>query len=309
MKTRKPDTRYQITNDRYPMANDLSIKLKKVAFQIIIVLILLVVVSPSQTIQLYITGNINGAVADCLCGDSKNGSLARLSTFYGRTYQSKQIWVDAGNFLTSYKFSEHNSFFLDYYSQLKYDMICLGEQEFVHGDDFFLKTILTKFSDKLIFTNFPQNNTNIKSVKKIRRNGINFYFLNIWSENHLDLIKFLPVNKTIEAEVKKHKLENELIVLFLQGDVEKAEQILKIFPFIVGIIVGNNQEDFLLLNLTNKSFILSPGIEAEKIGFVELTLGDKKIINIKAELIDLREVAEEDTVILNSFNQFNETLK
>jgi len=309
MKVLQTDTRCQITNDRCPMTNNFSIKLKKITFQIIILLSLLVAVSSSQTIQLYITGNINGAVADCQCGDSKNGSLARLSTFYGRTYNSKQIWVDAGNFLTSYKFPEHNSFFLDYFSQLKYDVVCLSDQEFVHGDDFFQKTILAKFSDKLLFSNYPIINSNIKRVKKIQRNGINFYFLNIWSENHLDLINFLPVNKTIETEIKKHKLENELIVLFLQGDVEKAEQILKNFPFIIGIIVGNNREDSLQLNLTDKSFILSPGIEAEKIGFIELTLAGKKIKNIKAELIDLRETAEEDAVIINSFNQFNETLK
>jgi len=289
------------------MINDI-IKLKKNTFQIIIILILLVVISPSQNIQLYITGNINGAVVDCQCEDTKNGSLARLMTFYNRIYHDDQIWVDAGNFLTSYRFPEHNSFFLDYFSQIKYDIICLSDQEFLHGDTFFTTIIIPEFPQKLLFSNYNKKNPSIKNIKSIQTGDVRFHFLNIWTKIHFGMLNDLTVHNIIENEIMKLK-KGDILILILQDEIEEAEKILKKYPQITGLIVGNNQEDSLQLNLTNKSFILSPGIEAEKIGCVELELKNKKIINIKAELIDLRELAEEDTGIIENYNRFNETLK
>ncbi|MCK5077742.1 MAG: hypothetical protein KAR38_15270 [Calditrichia bacterium] len=307
-------------NGQSLMIRNSSLKWQKYSFQIILFFVFMVTLLPAQTIQLFITGNINAAVADCQCGESKNGSLARLTTFYNINYSPEQIWVDAGNFLTSYRFPEHNSFFMEKFSALKYNVISLGEQEFFHGEDFFNDKILTVFKEKTLLTNYkyPQ----IEKDIKININGEKINFLNIWPPSLVSAELKTKINfESSESLIHKYiggacselveeqEIKDEIIIVIFQGNFYEAQALLKKCPFITGIILGNNEEDSLQLNLNNKSFILSPGIEAEKIGWVELQLTENKIEAVKAKLIDLTIFAEEDKTLLQSFKKLKSELK
>jgi len=284
-----------------------NLKNKTITFLLIVISFFFFTIQ-SQTIDLYVTGNINGAVADCQCGETKNGSLARLTTFYQRTHQPEQVWVDAGNFLTSYRFPEHNTFFINHFSQLNYDVIALGEQEFIHGDKFFNNHLLKKIPEHLLFTNSRNSKKPVQPMVTIRRSGVVIYFLNIWAENYLRLTNSTDIEALLGSHTNNTPRENGSWIVFLQGDIKLAQHILQKFPFITGIIMGNNQEESLQLNSIDKSFILSPGIEAEKIGRVKLHFTAGKVDGIAAELIDLREIAEEDSLLLKEFKTLTESL-
>ncbi len=262
-----------------------------------------------QVIELCISGNINGAIADCNCGGRANGSLARLVTFYKQFKGNNQIWIDSGNLLTSYPLHRHNEFMLRKFSELHYDIVGVGENEFLQGNEFFSRNVL--HNDKL-----PWLLTSLKSEERLpvmkKREvvfgGIKFLFLNIWSQRLMnpDLREYIyfdpPENQLRKVDLKTYG-EDHIIILIFQGPLEEGKRLLKRFPEITGIILGYNEEPCFVLESQGKSFIMSPGVEAEYVGRVILNFNNKEINNISGKIIDLRIVAQEDNFLLEEYEE------
>ena len=241
---------------------------------------------PYKKISLIYTANINGNVYP----GPKYGGMERMNKLIKKLREQKKsvILVDSGDFFPIRCNKELAEKVLKEIEMIKYDVVAIGDQELICGKDFFEE----KAKDiKLDFISGIKN-FDFKPLKIVERDGIKIGFIPIISK---DCFQFFPqkIKESIHTENKedvqnkidKIRKEVNIIVLISHCGIEQDIKIAKEFKGIE-LIVGSHCQT--ILEKPKKEgdvYILHPGGNGETIGCAEIIFGEKRIIDIKNEIM------------------------
>jgi len=97
-------------------------------------------VSSVKTIRILYTNSTNGIIESCDCPTNPYGGLVRRLTFFSKINPA-DIRISAGDFLSPNKEKIKNRYVMKIMKKLGYDAVCIGDQEFRTGVDFFKKLL------------------------------------------------------------------------------------------------------------------------------------------------------------------------
>ncbi len=178
-------------------------------------------------ITILFTGNTNGSLEPCGCPGNKYGGMAQRMTLLKNEREKDHdlLLMDAGDFFPSTPNIYHPEPIIEIMNLMKYDIITLGDQEFINGNEY-LKNIMPKMKFEIISSNIFYKDTGekilpnsylIKEIKSVKIGIIGvtsnkiFSFLPQEKINNI-LIKD-PVESTQKIIQKLHKEVDILLVL------------------------------------------------------------------------------------------------
>ncbi|MBU4134273.1 redoxin family protein [bacterium] len=98
--------------------------------------------SVEKTIRILYTNSANGVIESCDCPSDPYGGLVRRLTFFSKLNPA-DIRISAGDFFSPNSEKIKNNYTIRIMEKLKFDAVCIGDQEFRTGSDF-LKEMLSE---------------------------------------------------------------------------------------------------------------------------------------------------------------------
>ncbi|GEM_PF-2338278 len=228
-------------------------------------------------VHLLYTGNLNGALDDCGCGDSVVGGFTRILSLIDsfRVSTSPLLILDGGDFLSSYSQPRANRVMLHLISRAGYTALNLGDQEFVESPDFIFKTV-QKWKRSLPFLShnagrwnasrhFSQNVMQMKMGKvTISIVGLidppSFEFI---SPEALRLEEPEVVLRRVAGEINKR---NGLQIVLFHGTWDRARALAERFPWLDVMILAHNQHRGF--DLWGNTALMESGVDGEYLGYL-----------------------------------------
>ncbi len=121
---------------------------------VILLMPALAAAQPSAPLVVLFTGNNTAQISDCGCGPDPAGGLLRLATAVDslRKQYPDAVFIDSGDWLSSYVNPEQDQQALAIMQRLKYDALAVGEYEWP-GFKSYLRSGYRKFGLPLVLTN------------------------------------------------------------------------------------------------------------------------------------------------------------
>ncbi len=216
------------------------------------------------------TANINGNLEPCHCQPDELGSLLQLSGMIDslRGIHPDLILLDNGDFLKTYPIPAANYLAWEFMSQLGYDVMGLGDQEFVEGIKFF-ERMVGNFPVPLINANIELGQRRTFTFKKyviLEKVGLKIGITSILPGEAFEFIsrpepEILSVEKTLSTVIEDLTSRCDLIILLYHAGYQEAFRIAKKYPQIHLILAGHSQEQ-ALKKLSGQT-IVQPGYDGE----------------------------------------------
>lgn len=267
-----------------------------------IILFLFVHSLPAQSDTIYVLNNLNGAITDCKCNNTENGSYARVISFYEKN--KKAIYILNGDFLTSYEFSDYNRWILNLILKGPFSIVLPGEQEFIH-------TVFKEEAKKNIYLKnkllFPAIDNNIKSKKINLSNGKKILLFHLWDNNILydKNIEYDTIDlNSIFKKIKPLKKPNVFIFIFYHGNYDQAIHFYRTEKWIDGIVVGHEWENKKILSYKKQRFLIGGGKEAEQLIQIIYSKQNEQFDHFDVKLIDLIPFFREHKNIIKMYKEF-----
>ncbi len=249
----------------------------------------------SQThITVLHTNNLNGTLENCICPDHPFGSVEKIKPLLDkiRKQEKNVLLFDAGDMLSPFADKNKDITMLEVLPLLKYDAITVGDQDFLHGMNF--------FTNNFIKNKFPiiSANIDIKSapyvIKKISgiRVGVigvtSSKAFNFFPEENRGEIKVHDIYKNIDKYLDEIKNKADIIILLSHSGLDEDKKTAKIFPQIDLIVGGHSQNALKEGVKVGKTLIVQAGSDGYFLGRVDMSLDkNKKISYISSQLIPI----------------------
>lgn len=310
--------------------------MKKTIYLIFLILFLFIIITFNRNIlhnlsakkntskiTILYSNSCNNYLEDCKCPSGPNGGIVRRATLIKKLKQKNKnvLLFDTGDMFSVDKDELKSEYTLKCYEYLKYDAICIGDQELVNGIDFFKEKVMKL---PIIIANFLICENNVchlvgNPYKIIKINGIKIGVIGIISKNTFkyypeEITKNLKIDNPIETinhYLKMLKKECDINILLshsgLDKDKEFAQQI-NGFDVIIGGHTQNLIEDKIIKNNT---LIVQAGKNAEYLGELNIyyNKGIKKIEHINNTLHLLDEKIADDVYIRKLINEYKSKRK
>ncbi|GAB4373330.1 MAG: hypothetical protein Kow0042_17170 [Calditrichia bacterium] len=235
-----------------------------------------------QTIHIAYTANLNCTLESCKCGDDLGG-IPRLAYLLDslRREHPDLILLDSGDFLSSYILTESNRLMAELVSDLNYDVIAVGDQEYVEGMPF-LQHITTRYHLPLISATIrdkERDSLMFPAYKIVHRRDITVGIIGVVFKEAFDFIspkeiRIEPVGEVLSKLVSQVKSRSTILILLLHSSYRIGLELAKRFPEIAVIIAGHSQEKASIQN--GNQIVVQPGSDGEYLGFLEISFKNGK---------------------------------
>ncbi|MBT3217396.1 MAG: hypothetical protein HOD97_07320 [Candidatus Marinimicrobia bacterium] len=231
------------------------------------------------------TNNTNGALENCYCPDHPYGSVEKRVLFVKDFIRKNPntLLFDAGDFFPVSHRTYLDSLVCVAYSELPYDGILLGDQEFAR-DPNELNLILPIMNASLIGTNISAPDINgMVAFKRIEKGGFSILVLGIIDPA---VFKYYPepvrarmvVTDPIEAltsAIKTHKNDTNLVVVLShQGYAKDLELVERVND--IDVVIGSHSQSVIANPFSSSAPIVAQaGKEGYHVGVIVLNMDDK----------------------------------
>ncbi len=281
---------------------------KKILFFIICIAVYIIPGFPTaeqeKKLNVYYTSSLNGNLDGCDCKGAPRAGLVKTAVYLKSIDHSYSVLLDAGDILDVQKDILLADYILNDFKNIGYDVIAVGDQEFSNGVD--------KLIEYRADYPFLSNNLSLVSTQKeflfskeplvIEKNKLKigilsiiepevFYFYSESVKNSISVNPVIPASIEYLKKLKDKKVD--IIILIYHGTYLKAEEIAGKLNGIDVILIGHEQR-LIDAERINNTILVSPGQEGNRVGKLELTLKEGKLIKYKNSFKYFEYIAEPD---------------
>ncbi len=262
-------------------------------------------------ITILYSNSSNNYLEDCKCPSNPYGGIVRRATLIKQIKAKNEnvLLFDTGDMLSAYDEKLKSGYMIKSYEYLKYDGICIGDQEFTSGIDFFQEKIQKL---PIVLANFQLCKSNmcyligdpfeIFKIKDIKVGVIGVISKNAFKYYSKDIVKQIKIDdplKTIKHYLKLLKSKCEINILLSHSGLDEDKKLARQIQGIDLIIGGHSQNLIKEKMAENNTLIVQAGKNGEHLGEVVIYYdkGKSRIIDIKNKLIPLGKKIEDDAYI------------
>ncbi len=248
--------------------------------KLIFVLICIISLSSCSLFQkkftIVFTHNTNGWFEDCGCAQgNKYGGLQRRASVFRSVADNDEeaLFFDSGDIIsTDARNSERDLFVIRMMKYLQYDAVGVGDQEFIHGMDFYKKS----------FRMLPMISSNVSnaglSAKVLKRKDeqiavlslFNPYMLGFLPDSIRKEIEVLPPDAVLETLLKQFEEKNiKNIVLLSHMSWEEDKKLAEKYPQLSLILSAHDQSLQDSMIVVNGTPIIQNGPDGERVSILE----------------------------------------
>lgn len=271
-------------------------------------------------ITILYSNSSNNYLEDCKCPSHPYGGIVRRATLINKIREKDKnvLLFDSGDMLSAYEEKLKSEYTLKCYEYLKYDAICIGDQEFINGIDFFKEKIQKL---PIITANFSLYEKDVcylagNPFKIIKVEDINIGVMGIISKNAFkyyskeitEKIKVDDSVKTVNHFLKLLKEKCDINILLSHSGLDEDKQLAKQINGIDIIIGGHTQNLIKKKLIENDILIVQAGKNGEHLGELNIFYDkdSKKIVNIENQLHLLDEEIADDPYIRGLIEEYIE---
>ena len=271
-------------------------------------------IAESRVVTIVYTSDGNSVLQNCGCASQNLGGLERRASLFKQLRASREnvLFFDSGDFLSWAANWERDSVIVDLLATLDYDAIALGDQEFLHGPEFF-DLLLFPSRLPLVTTNVtiagqsPGARTLIVQAGGIRVGVVSalsaeaLYFVEETRKRYWTLAEAIPAVRKAVAGLRN---QVDLIVCLSHLGKTQDRVLARACPDI-DVICGAHSKDFLVEPLREgNTWIVQGGAYGEYVGVLELRLDDTGTQVTDAQLLPLHAEIVPDAAVLLKISHF-----
>lgn len=271
-------------------------------------------------ITILYSNSSNNYLEDCKCPSYPHGGIVRRATLVKniRKDNDNVLVFDAGDMLSAYEDKLKSEYTLKCYEYLKYDAICIGDQELANGIDFFIERIKNL---PVIVANFAALKDDVfreigKPYRVFEKQNLKIGVIGVISENAFryypkEITRNITVGdsaKAIKQSLTQLKKECDIIVLLSHSGLDEDKQLARQINGIDVIIGGHTQNLIEKKLIENNTLIVQAGKNGEYLGELNVLYNKKtkQIEDIDNKLHLLDKKVSDDPYIRGLINEYNE---
>lgn len=269
-----------------------------------------------KNITILYTHSLNGNLDGCSCPSQPKGGAVKRS-FYLQEFRKKNndiLLIDGGDFSKPIKDDLVTGYILKAYEKMAYDVVGIGDQELTNGIEHFNQFIDQYpffLSSNLIIDGKRTEEYVVKKVKNVKVGIFSLVDKGVFKFLKNDIKQKLIVEDPYEKAgviVEKLKAEKVDLIILLSHLGEKKDK--ELAEKVEGIDLLLNGHDELYFDKRNvkkvaDTYLLSAGDNGYRIGVLDLTLRNNKIVGVKNELFPIKSTEyEDDPEIREMINQY-----
>ncbi len=252
------------------------------------------------SLDIIYTGETHAMIYPCSCPIEPDGGIARRATLVKelRSKNPDSLLLDSGGFfggglMDTYTQNtqldkERTLINLEAIELMQYDAVAVGDDELNFGLEFF-QDAAKKFKINLVSSNMHADNVKAYSIKEIQglRVGI-IGVTTLQAAPKAPGVNFTePLTALKEAVVALKKEKAGIIILLSHIDENDAIEIVKDIPEINIVVVGHSRIKEDVLSRVGSTLIVRPAWQGRRLGKLNLTIKENKIVDYKSEEIRL----------------------
>ena len=252
-----------------------------------------------EDLYILFTANVNGNLENCDCGTDPLGGVGRIKEYIDDFHNkhSNCIAIDGGDFLNSYPYLLLNETMFQVLKISNYDWFIPGEQEFVEGEEFFNKTILS-LKNKVLISNLEICS---QRERKLKYKNFNIYLYGYLSPESFNYIKKPNNISLLQFSSLSLEPKNGLNAIVFHGRLSEAMTIAEANNWIDLILLAHEQqEDEWQIGNT---LIVGAGKDSESVAVIEIRKV-KKDWKFAIERIKMQKSLIENKQVLDLIEQF-----
>jgi len=246
-------------------------------------------------LAIYYTASLNGNLDGCDCKGRPRSGLVKAGYFLSRRDRGSSLLIDAGDFLDPEPDKALVGYILDSFRELGYDAIGMGDQELVNG----LAVLPPRSGEYALLCN------NLRVRKGfgfqafsprpllIEIQGIRVGLFCVIQPETAVLVDSsitrklriedpLAVSAALEAELRSEGAD--LVVCVFHGALEAARQLAEAVSGIDVLLVGHEQR-LVDAEKAGDTIIVSPGEDGNRVGVLDITVGDGRINDFRNRFV------------------------
>ena len=279
---------------------------------LIILFLFYFAVFAQEKIVILHTNNLNATLENCICPDHPFGSIEKIKPLVDkiRLEEKNVLFVDTGDMLSAFADLHKDKTMISALSYLNYDAVTVGDQEFIHGLEFFESVFLKK--------GFPVVSANLSEkspsylIKKF--GSVKIGIIGITSP---DAFKFFPEDKlagitigdlynTLNKVLNEIVSKVDMVVLLSHSGLDEDKKIAEKYPQINLIIGGHSQNTLKQGEKVNNTLITQAGGDGYYLGRIDISLNKSKSIeSMNAHLITVGIELKNDEKIVEIIKKFD----
>ncbi|MCX7038789.1 MAG: hypothetical protein NT005_06620 [Spirochaetes bacterium] len=241
------------------------------------------------------TASLNGNLDGCTCGaNPRAGLVTRAPWLRSRPERDSSLLVDAGDLFDTRADDLMPALILDSYSELGYDAIAVGDQEFANGAAALLSlrqgrplvsnnlTVCPTEDSCVIFSLAP-----LSVQKRWGKAGICALIdpsvFTLYPETLKKTVKVISCAPAAAGLLERMKADGALLkVLLYHGPMEKAAALAREVPGFDVIVAGHEQQ-LAGPQRIGDTLLVSPGEEGNRVGRLELVVSGGRLASYRNE--------------------------
>lgn len=290
--------------------NRVSLRFKEsVSVLVILSFFLILPKAYSQKLTIAYTGDSYSALYPCQsCPYSVGGGISRRATAIKKlkSEQDNVIVIDSGNFIGGGFFDsksinpdmdkKRSLFYCNAMDKIGYDVVAVGENEFIHGESF-LKNIINSSSFKLVSSNMVFEGVMPYYIKEVGALKVGVVALSpqvIYKRFGVDIGQYEDALREVIEEIKD---KSEFIVLLSSIESSENIRLAKKFPKIKIVISSRPALNNSGTQVIEGTIFLGAYYQGKELGVLDLNIEDGKILDWDFKNISLAMDVEEDLEI------------
>lgn len=241
----------------------------------------------AHSLTVLYTNNFNGMLKSCGCPGNEYGGIVFAAAYVNevREQVGDHLLVDAGDFLPIRELPVEAQFAATLMSQMHYDAITVGDQEFALGAEFLIgigerlnlplvNVCLTR-ADSLVFQpfiikNFPWGKVGISGY-------ISSSVFEVVDPLMAGGITLAPAGKMSEI-LRSLAEETDVTILLAHAPLEQCRQIAREYPCLDLIVAAHEQRVQTTPIREGETYIVEAGRSGEYLGWVELFISEGRVM-------------------------------
>jgi 2',3'-cyclic-nucleotide 2'-phosphodiesterase (5'-nucleotidase family) len=272
-----------------------------------VISVLLAGTTEGKNITILYTNSTNGDLDMCKCPGERKGGFPRRAALIKELRAKYQniILLDAGDLFPIFERKNNEQYAVKAMNNMGYDAMCVGDQEFLRGQDFLDRikneaqfpfisaTLFNAATDKPLFEPFI-----LKELDGIRVGVLGLTGKNSFMSFKNELIagiKIIPIQDAVKKYLPAIREKVDIVIALTHQSDDMDRELAQTANGIDVIVGGHSQTIINEPVRVNNTIIVQAGENGYYLGILELTIDDqKKISGYENKVIKINESIAED---------------